>query len=139
MAAGNARRAGVFREMSEPESLARLPESGIGRIAVCTSDGPVIVPVNYLLHRGTVVVRTAPYSQLAGHASDQVAFEVDDLDDDMCRGWSVLIVGQASVMGDADEIAETHLGSRLTPWAQGSRNMFIRITPQRITGREVAL
>ncbi len=138
MTAGDARPGGALRELSDAECLSRLAGSAIGRIAVCTPDGPVIVPVNFVLDRGTVVLRTAPYTWLAGHVSDQTAFEVDDLDDEMRRGWSVIIVGPASIVEDVDEVVDADLRSRLRPWAPGSRNMFIRITPRRITGREVS-
>lgn len=139
MQADNVRRAAVFRELSRQDCLDRLHRSGVGRVAVCTSDGPIIIPVNFVMDDEAVVVRTAPYTILAGHAWGQVAFEVDDLDHDMCRGWSVLVVGQGSAVEDPAEIADSQLLTALTPWAPGSRNMFIKITPQRVTGREVAL
>jgi len=139
MPADSVRRAEVFRELSGQECTTRLRRSTVGRVAVCTPDGPVIIPVNYVMDDETVVVRTAPYTMLAGHARGQVAFEIDELDHDMRRGWSVLVVGQGSPVEDSDEIAASHLVDRLTPWAPGLRNMFIRITPQRITGRQVAL
>lgn len=138
MPADNVRRAEVLRELNRRDCLDRIQGSGVGRVAVCTPDGPVIIPVNYVMDDETVVVRTAPYTLLAGHAWDQAAFEIDDLDHDMRRGWSVLVVGQAAPVEDPDEIAESQRLSELMPWAPGSRNMFIRITPQRITGREVA-
>lgn len=138
MPADSVRRAEVLRELNRRDCLDRLQRSGVGRVAVCTPDGPVIIPVNYVMDDETVVVRTAPYTLLAGHAWDQAAFEIDDLDHDMRRGWSVLVVGQAAPVEDPDEIAESQRLSELMPWAPGSRNMFIRITPQRITGREVA-
>ncbi len=138
MPADSVRRAEVLRELNRRDCLDLLQGSGVGRVAVCTPDGPVIIPVNYVMDDETVVVRTAPYTLLAGHAWDQAAFEIDDLDHDMRRGWSVLVVGQAAPVEDPDEIAESQRLSELMPWAPGSRNMFIRITPQRITGREVA-
>lgn len=130
--------AGGLRELNAQECAARLGELGVGRMAVCTSDGPVIIPVNYVMADDTVVVRTAPYTLLAGHAWDQAAFEVDDLDHEMRRGWSVLVMGRASPIEDADEIADSHLAQELTSWAPGPRHLFIRITPQRITGREIS-
>ena len=131
------RHAEVFRELSEQECVGLLGKAAVGRVAVTTPDGPVIIPVNYVMDEETVLLRTAPYTLLAAHAWDQVAFEIDDIDHDMQRGRSVLVLGRAAVT-DADEIAESSVASELTPWAPGSRRMFIRIRPQRITGREVA-
>lgn len=132
-------REGRIRELHEDECMARLRTAAVGRIAFCTPAGPVILPVNFVLEHGTVVVRTTPYSSLAGHTADRVAFEVDDLDHDERRGWSVLVVGDASQIDDPDEIVEEGLRSRLAPWAPGSRNLFVRITPRSVTGREISV
>ncbi len=137
MRADNERPTAVFRELSHDECLAYLQKGGVGRVAVCTPEGPVILPVNFILADETVVFRTAPYTLLAGHAWDTAAFEVDELEPEMWRGWSVLVVGQAAPVDDADEIRGSVL-RELTPWAPGPRQMFIQITPARITGRAVA-
>lgn len=128
---------GYLRDLGEQECWARLGEIGIGRVAMCTDRGPVILPVNYLVDSDTVIVRTAPYTQLAAHLQETLAFEVDDFEPDMRRGWSVLVVGAAKSIDDVDELAEMRSRQRLEPWAPGSRNLFIRITPRQITGRDL--
>ena len=138
MSADSPAQAAVFRELSERECADRLRGAGVGRVAVCTPDGPVIIPVNYVMDGNSVVIRTAPYTLLAGHAWDRVAFEVDELDHDMHRGWSVLVAGQGSPIEDLDDVSDARAVGKLTPWAPGSRQMHIRITPQRVTGRQVA-
>ncbi len=138
MATTRIRQTEVFRELSELECTNRLGRNGVGRIALCTPDGPVILPVNFVMDAGTVLLRTAPYTVIAAHAWDKAAFEIDDIDDDMRRGWSVLVMGRAAPVGDIDEISDSTVAGELTPWAPGSRHMYIRITPDRITGREVA-
>jgi hypothetical protein len=86
MPAESVRQAGVFRELSGQDCTTRLRGTTVGRVALCTPNGPVIIPVNYVIDDETVVVRTAPYSLLARHAAGQVAFEIDHLDHDMRRG-----------------------------------------------------
>ncbi|MBA2523383.1 MAG: hypothetical protein H0V25_08645 [Solirubrobacterales bacterium] len=49
----------------------------------------------------------------------------------------MLVVGQASVFEDPDQLADLRPGLRLEAWAPGSRNLFIRITPRQITGRHL--
>ncbi len=59
----------------------------VGRVAVCTTDGPRIIPVNYSVVDDAVVFRTTPYSVLGMHAwRGRLAFEVDDLDPDHHAG-----------------------------------------------------
>lgn len=128
---------GHLRDLGEQECWARLGETGIGRVAMCTDRGPLILPVNYLVDSGSVIVRTAPYTQLAAHLQETLAFEVDDFEPDLRRGWSVLVVGEARSMDDADELARMRPQQRLEPWAPGSRNLFIKITPRQVTGREL--
>jgi nitroimidazol reductase NimA-like FMN-containing flavoprotein (pyridoxamine 5'-phosphate oxidase superfamily) len=134
----SSRRTQVFRELSTDKCIARLSEGGVGRVAVCMTEGPVIIPVNYVMDGDSVLFRTAPYTLLAAHAWGPAAFEIDDIDHDMNRGWSVLVTGRMSPVTDADESFDLVSDTELEPWAPGSRNMYIRIAPERITGREVA-
>lgn len=127
----------LIRELNRAECRKLLDGSVIGRVAVCTPDGPVIIPVNYTMDGDAVVVRTSSYSLLAAHAWDQVAFEIDDTDPEMRRGWSVLVVGKGEPIDDVDDLVESGLVTSLSSWAPGPRDLFIRITPQRLTGRDV--
>ena len=67
----------------------------MGRIAVPTVSGPVVVPVNYSVVEGAIVFRTEPGSTRSQASCRQVAFEVDRIDDAFISGWSVLIRGHA--------------------------------------------
>lgn len=130
-------RDGRFRELSNEECYRRLEETGVGRVAMCTDDGPVIIPVNYLVDGESIVVRTAPYTLLAGLSVTPMAFEVDRLEPALKFGWSVLVVGHAMPVDDIDESTALQASGRLEAWAPGPRNLFIRITPRRVTGREI--
>ena len=56
-------------ELDYTTCLSLLREEEVGRVAVCTSDGPRIVPVNYtVVDDDTLVFRTTPYSALGTHA-----------------------------------------------------------------------
>jgi nitroimidazol reductase NimA-like FMN-containing flavoprotein (pyridoxamine 5'-phosphate oxidase superfamily) len=124
--------------MSQEECLALLGAASVGRVAFVGPSGPVIHPVNYLMDHDTIVVRTSPYTLFGGHASGQVAFEVDEIDAWLTRGWSVLVTGRCEPVDDPEEAIELRRQGRLEPWADGHRNMFVRITPREITGRRIS-
>ncbi len=131
-------RAPAFTELDEAECYRLLGDSGVGRIAVCLPDGPIIVPVNYLVDDQSILVGTSPRTVLARHASGPAAFEVDELEPALKFGWSVLVVGQAEPVEDVDEMIELRASERLQAWAGCVRNLFIRITPREVTGREIS-
>ncbi|MFI9101012.1 helix-turn-helix domain-containing protein [Streptomyces fildesensis] len=134
---GKAARHPELVEMTPEECRARLSTHGVGRIAVTGDEGPAIVPVNYQMADGSLVFRTSPGSAPALSIGARVAFEVDHIDEALSQGWSVLVVGSAEHVTDPDTvrhlIERTHSG----PWAGGDRAMWVRIHPDRITGRRI--
>lgn len=134
---GRPARTGAFTELDQVECYRRLGGTGVGRIALCLSDGPIILPVNYLVDEPAILVRTSPHTVLARHASGPVAFEVDELEPALKFGWSVLVVGDAQPIDDVDEMIELRASDRLEAWASGVRNLFIRVTPREVSGREI--
>jgi nitroimidazol reductase NimA-like FMN-containing flavoprotein (pyridoxamine 5'-phosphate oxidase superfamily) len=129
---------GNLSVLSAAECRALLGETGVGRIGFVGPSGPVIFPVNYLIDNDTIVLRTSPYTMLGEHATGQVAFEVDELDAWLTRGWSVLVTGRSAPVEDPDEAIALRRSERLQPWADGHRNLFVRITPDEITGRRIS-
>jgi nitroimidazol reductase NimA-like FMN-containing flavoprotein (pyridoxamine 5'-phosphate oxidase superfamily) len=126
-----------FRELSTAECLMLLQSKRVGRIVWCGSNGPQALPVNYVVDDGRILFRTSPYSVIAKVAVEQqVAFEVDDIDEFVETGWSVLVVGTARGVDDPGDIPRA-LEHRPAPWAPGTRNLYIRIQPQTVTGRRV--
>ncbi|MEO3755281.1 pyridoxamine 5'-phosphate oxidase family protein [Streptomyces sp. B6B3] len=126
-----------LEELSDAECWSRLSSHGVGRIAVCEAAGPVVLPVNYSVVDGTVVIRTAAGSTPDRAAGAPVAFEVDHVDEAFSGGWSVLIAGAARRVTDASEAERLAERARSAPWAGGARDRWLRIEPVRITGRRV--
>ena len=132
----------IMEELSENECLELIAPGGIGRIAYVGRFGPAVLPVNYELHGGAIVFRTAEHGPLdedlrtgiAG-ADYHVAFEIDEIDAANRRGWSVLVQGPAHHVTEAEQDAVRRAG--VEPWAPGDRELFVRIVPSRITGRRV--
>lgn len=129
---------GVLQEMTTEECVELLSAGVVGRAAICTPDGPHVVPVNYAVDDGSIVFRTTPYSVLGtyGWAGD-VAFEVDDLDIGAHQGWSVVARGRGEMVEDLEEIEEIRWAHDPKPWADGPRTMFVRLRWREITGRRI--
>jgi nitroimidazol reductase NimA-like FMN-containing flavoprotein (pyridoxamine 5'-phosphate oxidase superfamily) len=132
-----------LQTLDEAECLRLISPGGIGRLAYSGRYGLTVLPVNYMLHDGAIVFRTAQESPTGedlqtgiAHAEYQVAFEIDDIDDAAREGWSVLIQGPAHHMASEAEQASVR-ASGVEPWPAGSREHAIRITPARITGRRL--
>lgn len=126
-------------ELSVPECRALLGTHGVGRVAVPTVSGPVVVPVNYSLVDGGIVFRTKPGSTPAQAVGCQVAFEVDRIDDAFSKGWSVLVRGHARIVTEPEEKHSLAERARGAPWAGGHRDTWVRIDPTVITGRRITV
>jgi transcriptional regulator with XRE-family HTH domain len=112
-------------ELSAEECRSRLSGHGVGRIAMDTPDGPIVVPLNY-----TVIDESV---------GAQVAFEVDHIDDALSQGWSVLIRGVARAVTDPDAVRRLTELAYSRPWAGGERDVWVRLEPTDITGRRIAV
>ena len=132
------RHVGDLHELGPSECRARLGEHQLGRLVVVAPDGPHIIPVNYALVDETIVFRTSPFTLVAMHAPNaSVAFEVDHLDQLTRTGWSVLVRGRTSRVLDRDQISHIRRIWEPVPWADGTRNLYIRLTPTQVTGRRI--
>ncbi|MGW2250944.1 helix-turn-helix domain-containing protein [Kitasatospora sp. NPDC001660] len=129
----------VLEELPEEECWAKLAPGGIGRVALSTDSGPVVLPVNYRIHDGTVVYRTSTGSTPASAAGNRVAFEVDHIDEALHGGWSVLVSGTAVRVDDPEAIEQLTRQGDPDPWAGGERHVWIGIAPSTVTGRTVSL
>src|ERR1039458_1102802 len=129
--------AGEIERLDEAESLRLISPGGVGRLAYSGRFGLTVLPVNYKLHEGSIVFRTALGSPTdedlrtgIAHAEYRVAFEIDEVDKDAQEGWSVLIQGAAHHVDSEDDRASV-AASGVQPWAAGAREHFVRITPSR--------
>ncbi len=133
----------VLEPLDEAECLRLISPGGIGRIAYSGRYGPTVLPVNYRVHQGSIVFRTAHDSPTdedlrtgIAEAEYKVAFEIDDFDVPAREGWSVLIQGPAHhVESEAEQASVLEAG--VDPWPRGDWEVFLRIIPSRITGRRI--
>jgi len=127
----------TLRALSPGECLGMLEPGGVGRVGLMSAEGIVMLPVNYAIAANSVVFRTAPDTLLAAQARGPASFQADGLDEAGHAGWSVLVQGHAHVVGDEREVLSLERRTGLEPWASGARDVWVRITPVRITGRRL--
>jgi uncharacterized protein len=128
-----------FRAMTPARCQELLESQTVGRIAWQAADGPQILPVTYAWHEGTIIFRTSPYGVLSELIRPtEVALEIDELDQKNRGGWSVVVQGRAQGVAEPDQLVRMWTVGGVVPWAAGVRNLFIQITPHRVTGRVVA-
>ncbi|MER5281156.1 pyridoxamine 5'-phosphate oxidase family protein [Streptomyces sp. NPDC002809] len=126
-------------ELDESESWALLGDHGVGRVALASGDGPVVLPLNYQVLDGEVMFSTAEHSPLAAADGTEIAFEADHIDDAFSRGWSVLLVGPVRVVTDEDEARRLRASAYSAPWAGEGREHVMVLSPRRVTGRKIVV
>ncbi|MFI1163476.1 pyridoxamine 5'-phosphate oxidase family protein [Streptomyces sp. NPDC020801] len=127
-----------FRELERQECLRLLAKAPVGRIVHTRQALPAVLPVNFTLDGdGAVLLRTSASSELVRAIDGAVvAFEADEVDAVAHSGWSVVVTGPASVVTDPGE--QRRLArSGPSSWAPSPREVFVRIEPELVTGREL--
>jgi len=110
-----------------------LAEAPIGRVIFMEGDDIEVFPVNFSLGGRSVLFRSAPGSKLALVAArPRVAFEVDSYTDE--EAWSVILWGTAERLEFDDEIEHSGLLG-LVSWTPDEKFNYVRITPDRVSGR----
>ena len=123
--------------LDRAECLALLRTVPVGRIVFTDQAMPAVLPVNFSVWDGALLIRTGAGSKLAAATRNAVvAFEVDELDGDAGKGWSVVVVGRSGVVDHPAEVGEAR---EIAPrsWVNG-RDHLIRISIDRITGRRLS-
>ena len=122
---------GHMQELDTAECWELMGGRSVGRVAFCTEDGPLVLPVNFVVHEGNVLFRTSPHNVIAAHLNGKpAAFEVDDVDDFTQSGWSVLVQGRAEFLESVDELPP---GTKPVAWAEGTRSLFVSVRARSVT------
>ncbi len=126
-----------LEELSYAECRGLLAGGVFGRAAICTAEGPRILPVNYSVVEESVVFRTSAYGMISTRDSWPMAFEVDHVSYEDHRGWSVVALGRGERVEDADDLALIKRTWDPRPWAAGTRPLYVRLEWTDLTGRRV--
>jgi nitroimidazol reductase NimA-like FMN-containing flavoprotein (pyridoxamine 5'-phosphate oxidase superfamily) len=126
-----------WQQLTKSECFELLARERVGRVAVVDDLGPVVFPVNFVLDRHMVVLRTGEGTKLdAACRGSRVAFEIDGTDTAAHTGWSVVVRGEAIEVTDTAELARLRR-LPLEPWAPGAKAHYVRILPTALTGRRI--
>ena len=107
----------------------------VGRLAIVVDGHPEIFPVNYVVHRRSIVFRTAAGTKLWGAKMERpAALEIDGYDPATELAWSVVVRGETEILEEqADRDAVDSLG--LEPWQPGEKANYVRLNAKAMTGR----
>lgn len=107
----------------------------LGRLAFHLVDEVHIVPLNFCAQEPQLVFRTAEGSKLLGVAmNSDVAFEIDGIDGEAGRAWSVVARGRARILAGDEARAADALG--LQSWlGVKDKHQFVAIDVESVTGR----
>ncbi|MYX32879.1 MULTISPECIES: pyridoxamine 5'-phosphate oxidase family protein [unclassified Streptomyces] len=126
-------------ELGSEECWKLLSTHGVGRLALSMPDGLTVLPVNYCVADGAIAFRTSPAATPAEATDGKCAFEVDEVDDALSQGWSVLVRGMAHTVTDPTGVRRLNEQAYTGPWAGGERDLWVRITPASVTGRRIVV
>lgn len=125
----------AIEQLSETECRRLLGSQTIGRVGITSGGLPRILPVHYLYDDGVIVFRTGVGTKLrAAESGDVLAFEVDAYDQESGRGWSVMVLGRATVVTTEHEYEGLPTFDDV---AHGERNHYVRLFCELVTGRVV--
>lgn len=125
-------------ELERVEALTLLGKVSLGRIVFTQNALPTIRPVNHVLDRGQIVVRTHAGAALtlqtgrAGTGGVVVAYEADDIDPETHLGWSVIVTGYARLVRDPGDLARYQ--GMLEAWVDQTMDSVVRVNPSMVTG-----
>jgi nitroimidazol reductase NimA-like FMN-containing flavoprotein (pyridoxamine 5'-phosphate oxidase superfamily) len=118
------------------ESIRLLESTSIGRVGVSIGALPVVLPVDYAIVDGDIIIRTTAGTKLDLAIVDMVvAFEIDGVDPIYHGGWSVLVQGVAGEVTDPAEL-ERLRRILLESWT-GREGHFVRLDTEILAGRHL--
>jgi nitroimidazol reductase NimA-like FMN-containing flavoprotein (pyridoxamine 5'-phosphate oxidase superfamily) len=125
-----------LEQLPEAECWRLLRLSNVARLAVVIDDEVTIWPLNIAVDGRVIVFRTGPGTKLATLMNrPKVALEVDGLNFDEQRGWSVVATGHLRPLAGEDLVRAQHLP--LAPWTVGEKAFWFGLHVERLSGREI--
>ena len=138
----------MYSDGSAPPQLARgeclrlMASVSMGRIIYTRQALPAVELVNFALDLGDIVIKTDGDGKLAAATRHTiVAFEADCLDAQQA-GWSITAIGPSREVTDPDDISrlrkiDLNSWAQGNSWAHGTREHFIRFSPELLNGRRL--
>jgi hypothetical protein len=127
-----------MRELPRAEAMRLLASVPVGRLVFTHQALPAIRPVNHLVEDDMIVIGLTPGSAIAasaGSGGTVVAYEADALDLDGRLGWTVIVVGVARLVTEADAVLRYR--ALLRSWLSGAMTDIIEISSEIVTGYQL--
>ncbi len=129
-----------FLDPDECRALLAGRSGRVGRVAFAEGDQVVVLPVNFALTGDHIAFRTSAGTKLSQALRGAAAsFEVDELDEVLQTGWSVLVQGRARAVSAAEEVARLE-ALDLRAWAtHAQKTSWVVLSIDAVTGRRIDL
>lgn len=126
-----------LKVLDRAECMQLLASTKLGRVILSVAALPAAFPVNYRVRGAAIIFRTGPGTKVTRALdSNVVGFEVDSVDERTGTGWSVLVIGSATIISDPDEIDALEQWG--IPSLAGDRlPLFVRISIDQVSGRRI--
>jgi hypothetical protein len=125
-----------FDSLTEAECRNLLATRTFGRVGVTSGGLPVIFPVLYVYAENAITFRTGGGTKLrAAESGDVLAFEVDSYDREKTEGWSVLVLGRATVLTTEHELDD--LPTLDATRSDDRHGHYVRLRCELVTGRRL--
>jgi len=128
-----------LEDLPAEECYALLRTARVGRLVYDDGDGPVAEPINYAVAGTDIVMRIEGGAKREAVLQPHLAFEVDHVDDDLAGGWSVIVRGggREVPLEEVSGLLRRIEGAPPVPWALGVHNVWLELSPTRVTGRRL--
>jgi nitroimidazol reductase NimA-like FMN-containing flavoprotein (pyridoxamine 5'-phosphate oxidase superfamily) len=127
---------GELVDLSTEECWKLVEGREFARLAWNSATGPIVLPVNFVVHEHAIWMRTTAYSAIAEEVDEsQIAVEMDDINQETHDGWSVLLRGRAEVLYHENQVPDAV--HALHTWPAGVRPLWVRLRPDIVTGRRL--
>ena len=124
--------------LSDEECWDLLRDTEFGRMAYHLAGEVHIVPINYATDGRRLYFKTAEGSKLLGIVmNEDVAFEIDSIDDEAESAWSVIARGKARILEGEEARDADNL--RLRPWVSTEKFNVVAIDIDEVSGRDFHL
>ncbi|MEE6138459.1 pyridoxamine 5'-phosphate oxidase family protein [Mycobacterium sp. 050128] len=127
------------QRLDTAEAMRLLASVSYGRVFFTLNALPAIRPVNHLLDRGRIIIRTRLTASISAAVRSSegvvVAYEADSIDPQTRTGWSVVVTGHAYTITDPDQVSRYE--QLLRPWVNHA-DRAVAIEPGVITGLRIA-
>ena len=122
-------------DLTSSECHQLLEEGGVGILALCGVEAPILRPVNFALHEGKVVIRTGEGQILqAAQGEEPASFVVSKIDRFEHTGSSVIVSGVLLEQSSLGSISNL----RVRPWANAEKHRFVALSIEDLSGRRIA-